>query len=770
MDNELISEQARLDDVVVEIDQQIIAASEAHAAAHRETRAVEGNYAANTSINTLEVDDAMETNAEIQQQRNIVARVNETEAIAYKKVETLTTLRKAPYFGRIDIDEDGDQDTLYIGLASLQDPQGDFLIYDWRAPISGIYYNGTLGHVTYPTPAGEMHAELLKKRQYTIANDKIVNMFDTNETVGDEMLQYALGQQNDTTMRNIVATIQQEQNAIIRDTKSDLLVVHGVAGSGKTSAILQRIAFLLFHARESLNSDQVVLFSPNRLFSSYIADVLPSLGEQNMRQVTMAEFISARLEGLTVQTLFDRYEKGQTSDIEAALLIRKKLEDATIMQSLRQYRDALTVTAIEFDNIYYQNQTYFTAAEIQTIFAGFSTQFSVKERLQMTQKALQKQLALRIEASMDLDWVQEGLDNLTDLQFQALLGSDYEEDLADEENMNDLLQLAAHKYVARELQPVDDAIYNNHYFDIYRQYADFLQWMGMQDAALANLWQAKRDRFMWALELHQIDLEDAVPLMYLRDLMTNGGTNTQMMYVFVDEMQDYSMAQLLYLKHAFPLAKFTVLGDAEQALFREVEAPTTLLQKYSVAFAAKRPNMVILNKAYRSTQEIMNFAKALLPDGDQIIAFTRHGAIPRMVISSHQNIGQDLRVLVQQLHEQYGTVAVLTKTQSQAETVMHQLRASQLAVQLLNANDRKRTGSILVMPIYLAKGLEFDAVIGYDVSQTNYPDHQATGLLYTLASRAMHTLVLISADGTIPKLIEAVAETVQIVESPVILS
>ncbi len=127
MDNELISEQARLDDVVVEIEQQIVAANEAHAAAHSETRAVEGNYAANTSINTLEVDDAMETNAEIQQQRNIVARVNETEAIARQKVATLTTLRQAPYFGRIDIDEAGDQDTLYIGLASLQDDQGEFL-------------------------------------------------------------------------------------------------------------------------------------------------------------------------------------------------------------------------------------------------------------------------------------------------------------------------------------------------------------------------------------------------------------------------------------------------------------------------------------------------------------------------------------------------------------------------------------------------------------------------------------------------------------------
>ncbi|MGL4267629.1 MAG: RNA polymerase recycling motor HelD, partial [Weissella cibaria] len=233
-------EQERLDKVVVEIDQQLEDAKDAYAQAHSETRAVEGNYIANTSINTFEVDDAMETNAEIQQQRNIVARVTETENIMRKTVDTLTMLRPSPYFGRVDIDEEGDQESLYIGLASVQDKSGDFLVYDWRAPISGIYYNGTLGKVSYPTPMGEQDAELLKKRQFTIADAKIVNMFDTNETVGDEMLQYALGQQNDLTMRNIVATIQQEQNQIIRDTTSDLLVVQGVAGSGKTSAILQR--------------------------------------------------------------------------------------------------------------------------------------------------------------------------------------------------------------------------------------------------------------------------------------------------------------------------------------------------------------------------------------------------------------------------------------------------------------------------------------------------------------------------------------------------
>ncbi|WP_195318487.1 RNA polymerase recycling motor HelD [Weissella cibaria] len=754
-------EQERLDKVVVEIDQQLENAKDAYAQAHSETRAVEGNYIANTSINTFEVDDAMETNAEIQQQRNIVARVTETENIMRKTVDTLTMLRPSPYFGRVDIDEEGDQESLYIGLASVQDKSGDFLVYDWRAPISGIYYNGTLGKVSYPTPMGEQDAELLKKRQFTIADAKIVNMFDTNETVGDEMLQYALGQQNDLTMRNIVATIQQEQNQIIRDTTSDLLVVQGVAGSGKTSAILQRIAFLLFHAREELNSDQIVLFSPNRLFSSYIADVLPSLGERNMRQVTLAEFFSARLQGLQVQTLFERYETGQNTVSDASLQVREVLEDATILDALTAFVEQLTPTTLRFDNIYFEDDVFFSKEAMTLLFAEFSSNYSVRERIQMTQKRLMERLNNRIDALVDEDWVLEALNNLDDQQYRDLLGDELAEQVAEEEEMGDAIDVAAKRYLEREFQVVDDALYNMHFFDIYNQYGDFLAYMANQRPAEAEWWLSKRDRFLRELEYHRIDLEDAAPMLFLRDLITGGGTNKSMFYVFVDEMQDYTMAQLLYLKHAFPAAKFTVLGDAEQALFREVETPAALLAKYTAAFKATKPNLITLNKAYRSTQEIMDFAKALLPDGDNIMAFTRPGGKPALYITDTTGVADELWRQVDALRQEHNTVAILTKTQPEAEAVYRMLRKYPEKFQLLQASDRTRTSNLVVMPIYLAKGLEFDAVIGYDVSQTNYPDSEATGLLYTLASRAMHALTLISV-GPVSSLIRHVQDTLEI--------
>ena len=760
MHQEQTTEQKRLDTVVQKIDQQLLEAKDAYAKAHSETRAVESNYIANTSINTAEVDDSMETNAEIQQQRNIVARVTETENIMAKSVDTLTMLRPNPYFGRVDIVEDNWPETLYIGLASLQDDEGEFLIYDWRAPISGVYYNGTLGQVSYPTPNGEQTVDLQKKRQFVISDAKITNMFDTNETVGDEMLQFALGQQNDEVMRNIVATIQKEQNQIIRDTTSDLLVVQGVAGSGKTSAILQRIAFLLFHAREALNSDQIVLFSPNRLFSSYIADVLPSLGERNMRQVTLAEFFSARLQGLTVQTLFDRYEQEQQVIGSASRRIREVLESADIVTFIQRYVAQLSTKDLHFVDIYYEDKVFFSATEIASYMASLSDNYSVRERIDKVQKHFMQVLMDRIDSLQDADWVLEELDNLTDQEYQNLLGDEDIEETLVSENVDDVISLVAKRYLIKHWQVIDDALYNNFYLDIYEQYAAFLTYMGTQDEAHADWWEAKQERFARQLEYHRIDLEDAAPLLFLRDALTGGGTNQAMSYVFVDEMQDYALSQLLYLKHAFPKAKFTVLGDSEQALFRAVETPQALLNKYAQAFAAKQPTLIKLNKAYRSTQEIMNFAKALLPDGEDIITFTRHGDKPLLIQTEATQVDDVLTDEVARLRQEFQTVAILTKTADESTAVMDALRNYTETVQLLHATDRSRVANVLVMPIYLAKGLEFDAVIGYNVSQENYPDGKATGLLYTLASRAMHALSLISI-GQVSGLITHVHETIE---------
>lgn len=740
--NDLTNEQNRVDKVVAKLHKRIDKTEAEYQKAHNETKRVQQNYGNNTSVNYVEVDDRIETSADLQQQRGLVNKVVQSEAIIKNQLETYKKLADSPYFGRIDIKDDGDDDTesLYIGTASFVDDNENFLVYDWRAPISSIYYNGTLGKVSYQTPAGKQTTDLEKKRQFQISHGEINNMFDTNETVGDEMLQSVLGQQHDEVMQNIVSTIQKEQNDIIRDTYSDLLVVQGVAGSGKTSAILQRIAFLLYHSRSSLQADQIILFSPNRLFSHYISDVLPSLGERNMRQVTLQEFIDHRLEGVKVQSLFDQYETEQAyTDDEKAIQSFKRSHQ--YMTSIENYINTVFNDDIAFQSILIDGKVFFDADVIKDIYASQPKQMKPADKFLKTKNRLIEILKKRIEVEVYKPWVDDEIDQLNSEQYHDFMEGHQLGSFQDED---DERYFIAKQIVTEHFRKVYDALYNGSFFDPYLQYQRFMQQVVLPKDVNVDAWNDDVDSFDDSIELHQVRLDDAAPLLYMRDLMIGGGQNQTMQYLFVDEMQDYSIAQLIYIKHAFPQTKINLIGDSEQALFKAVEAPQELLNKLNEAFATKKSRLITLNRSYRSTYPITNFAKSLLPNGDEIEAFSRPGKSPEIFIRHNENecIEALVKCAKQELKDE-GTVAIVTKNLTEAKQ-LHQHTYNQLNPTLLADTDRSLPKGVVIMPIYLAKGLEFDSVIAWNVSKDNYPNDDYVGTLYTIATRAMHHLTLIS--------------------------
>ena len=626
-------EQTRVDQVIKEIQLQINATRTELAKAHAETRAVEENYGANASINRYEIDDIAESRSAIEQQRQLVARATENETILQHQLTTLEQLAKQPYFGRIDI-------------------------------------------------------LLVKKRQFTIIDGQITNMFDTNETVGDEMLQAVLGEQNNQAMRNIVATIQHDQNTIIRDTESDLLVVQGVAGSGKTSTILQRVAFLLYHARNQLNADQMVLFSPNQLFSHYISQVLPSLGERNLRQVTLHNFFQRRFEGLQVESLFERYEERQLD--RSHQVGDDFFESPTSMTAVQDYLTLIRQhqRSLQFIDVTFNGRTFFSKKHFQHIWDQIDPQLKLQDQLVKLKNHFIRILKQRITKIAQSDWLTKELDTLNRQQIQRLLGS---------KSIDNFKDTAAYdRYLARQLAKqrlriVYDALYNNLMIDFPNQYTDFLQWIDLP-ASIHR--QELIQSFQHQLEFHHFPLAHTAPSLYLRDLLTGRGQNRNFQYVFIDEMQDYPLSLLIYLKYTFPKAQFTVIGDSEQALFRPLEAPQVLLKRVSKSLQAQHPTLVNLQQSYRSTYEITQLATSLLPDGDQITAFSRHGDQPQVIIH-------------------------------------------------LTEHDLSLKTGIIILPIYLAKGLEFDAVILPDISQDHFT-RQQTGQLYTMMTRAMHELVMLS--------------------------
>lgn len=748
---DLNNEQKRVDYVVKKLGHRLEKTQMEYDQAHNETKRVQQNYGNNTSVNYFEVDDRIETSADLQQQRGLVNTVIQNEAIIKNQLQTYKRLSDSPYFGRIDILDDDEQENekLYIGTASFVDDDDNFLVYDWRAPISSIYYNGTLGKVNYSTPAGKQSTDLLKKRQFQIKNGHIDNMFDTNETVGDEMLQSALGDQNDETMQNIVATIQSEQNDIIRDTNSDLLVVQGVAGSGKTSAILQRIAFLLYHSRSSLEADQIILFSPNRLFSHYISDVLPSLGERNMRQVTLKEFIDHRFEGLKVQGLFDRYENEVNLD-DTLASIRNFKESHEYMQQIYEYAENIDAKNMFFNDLMLDGKVIFDNEVIENIYNTQPKLMKAADKFLSTKNRLIKLLKKRIELEVYKPWVDAKIDQLNSEQYHDFIAG---HEIGRFQDEDDERYFIAKQIVTEHFRKMYDAIYNGNFFDPYAQYINFMKQANLKADINNNDWQNNIQNYDKQLELHKINLDDAAPILYLRDLLMGGGKNQKMQYLFIDEMQDYSIAQLVYIKHAFPRTKINLIGDSEQALFKEVESPETLLNKLNDAFATKKSRLITLNRSYRSTYQITNFAKALLPNGDKIEPFNRQGPSPEIIIrhSEQDSIDSLIRTANKEL-ETEGTVAVITKNLVEAKDVYQHI-TTKINSTLLADTDRSLPKGVVVMPIYLAKGLEFDSVIAWNISAKNYNSDKLIGTLYTIATRSMHHLSLISI-GTVSPIIK----------------
>lgn len=741
-------EQQRVTRVIKTIKNQIASLQAEYEKTHQDTRRLQKDYSANVSLNFFEVDDRTETKTAVQQHRSLVSQQFRTEHFLKHEIEQMKQLRTSPYFGRIDLTFPHQKKLykLYLGTHSCVDAKDHFLVFDWRAPIASAYYNGTLGPVKYRTPSGQRITTLKKKRQFQIENGRIKNMFDTNEIVGDEMLQHVLGEKNDRVMHNIVSTIQSHQNDIIRDTQSDLLVVQGVAGSGKTSTILQRIAFLLYHSRKSLDVKQILLFSPNRLFSHYISEVLPSLGEHNMRQVTWSDFVKKRFEGLNVENIFERYEHSADLTAEQRKVQNFKASQNFIEQ-LKAYCQHLTAKKLAFNRILYQGRVFFGKLTIETLYAAQPEARTVADKFLHVKNSLIQMLKNRLDAEAERPEIQKEVDTLSSLEYNQLFVSEAAQKIR---STNGKRHYVAFQLAKNHLREVYSAIFNDEYFDPYVQYQQFLKQITLPQNISKAVWQKSRQRFSQLLELHRLKLSDATPLMYLRDLITGSGQNHQIKDLFLDEMQDYSIAQLMYLKHAFPVAKFNLVGDSEQTLYKDVEDPDVLLKHLKHALSAERPRLIRLTRSYRSTYPITTFAKHLLPHSKDIRAFHRDGPLPRIMISS--NWSQAIHITQQIAHQnlkKYDTVAIITKDLEQAKRIYAAL-IKEKQVTLMSDQDRSLPRGIVILPVYLAKGLEFDAVIGWNVSKGNYDSQILLGLLYTIATRAMHSLTLLSIGNVSP--------------------
>ena len=706
-------------------------------------------------LNTTTYSGMMDTAMSFRAQQQMLDERNNSWQHAADHLATLKRLEKKPYFARIDFKEPGASkpESIYIGLASFSDRPDHFLIYDWRAPISSVYYEGKLGEVTYNTPVGPQEVDLTLKRQFQIKDGTIVTIFDTDEQVGDQMLLEALGNHSSTKMKSIVTTIQRTQNEIIRDTKDDLLFVQGAAGSGKTAAVLQRAAWLLYRYRGNLTSSQVVLFSPNQLFNDYIDQVLPELGEHNMVQMTYFQFANRRVPRLHVQTLAQRFAASQDVTDKKAQRLCTSL---AYFRATERYAKRLGHAHMRFRNIMFDGKVFISKEKIREIYYSFNNNYKLGNRLDGTKEALIKYLNHRVSTEMRSKWVEDRVQSLSKEELDNLFANEPREFESDDKEFKFL----ARKIVMKAFEPIKRAINHNQWLNINGQYLHLLRvtpkLVNLADYGLTlDQWQSFVDRTKDALKQRNISATGITIYLYLYDLITGKHGQRDIRYVFVDEVQDYDPYQLAYLKYRFPRAKFTLLGDLNQAIFTH-ENSRSLLRQLSTMFDPEKTRVVQLTKSYRSTKQITDFTKHILLDGEAIEAFDRNGARP--VVKQATTVDQSVDDVVATLkHYQadHDQVAIIGKTLADSEQLYKALEQRNVKTTLVRTENQRLVKGTIIVPSFLAKGLEFDAVIVWNANDQQYQGDDERQLLYTICSRAMHALTL-TVVGKVTSLLDQV--------------
>ncbi|WP_407855955.1 RNA polymerase recycling motor HelD [Enterococcus hailinensis] len=695
-----------------------------------------------------------DTMAETRQHETELLMRYQTLASQEKRQKVLRLMEENPYFARIDFKEDQEAETLYLGIASLRDTQEETIVIDWRAPIANLYYEGTLGQTSYEAHDAIIPIELLLKRQFKIREGNILSMVDTSEAINDDFLLEILDEASSNHMKNIVATIQRSQNEIIRDTRSKVLVVEGIAGSGKTSALLQRVAYLLYHNRKWLENDQVLLFSPNHIFSDYISTVLPSLGESGIPTETFKTFLATLLPNYQIHTEESHEEVFLSGQDDRVLRAKSSF---LIVQELYKYIERITGFGPLFRDLKLKDKVLISKKQIRNWYQEANPELPMYQRMQLLQTKLLKKLGGLEKDEMKKDWAKKAADDLVDAVFVN------NPDMEDSEKAERRLRRQmTQKVVRKKMRPLRRQINRFGFVNYAKQYLHFLQ--NVPTSLLTHYqlteenWKTMLEELMADFKRKDLSLEDGTLLFLLMKSIHPMDVQQKARFIFIDEMQDFSPAQVALLRHLYPKATYTLCGDLNQKVFGNESMVHSLAQ----IFPDESLTHFELTTSYRSTEEITNFANQFLTQENRVELTARVGDLPSIYYTNDPR--QMIDGLIREIDEtkeaaRYWRTAIIAKTVEECQALYDQLSAEQKdQVQLLTDEEDFMKKNLIIIPTYLAKGLEFDRVFAWNISPENYYTEQDKLILYTVCTRAMHELNLLVIGKQSP-LLDTIPET-----------
>jgi DNA helicase-2/ATP-dependent DNA helicase PcrA len=595
-------------------------------------------------------------------------------------------MQDSPFFGRVDFRYDGDEEaeTFYIGIGNLSESAGSLpLVYDWRAPVSGLFYDYDKGPASYEAPSGIFEGEVTSKWQYKIRKGKMLYEFESDVKIDDEILGAELGSNGEVQLKNIVRTIQKEQNEIIRNTKDKIMVIQGAAGSGKTSVALHRIAYLLYHDRENLKSSNVLILSPNGVFADYISHILPELGEENIREMSFDLFAYRELKDI-VGDCEDRYDQIEHTVLNPKIQdICREKQSPEFVSKLDGFVLRLEDELMNFRDVEYRGCTL-SEKEIIDLFYFKFLDVPLLSRMHSV-------------AEYFIDQVETLRDR----------------DLSDEER-EEVMECFRSMYETR---------------DCYVLYSRFLEKEGYRPLPHCQI------------EKRRLRYEDVYPVLYLKYTLYQCRNHHGIKHVVVDEMQDYSWIQYLLIHKMFP-CRMTILGDKAQTMEDETQDVLKFLPK----IFGKDIRKIVMNRSYRNTMEVAQYANHLTGIEDMEL-FERHGEpVDERTFSSTEEALETVLEKWLNRREEFETEALIFLTEREAEHAFLYIekRLKEIAPEAenqlcyMNRDSQSFKKGLTVTTFYLAKGLEFDQVFGI------FEEDRESGLQcqakYITATRALHEL------------------------------
>lgn len=609
----------------------------------------------------------------------------EISMMSYKSdyLQKLYKIQNNPFFGSITFKEDEKEEMkIYIGITHVEDEKNEkYLVYDWRAPICSMFYDYEIGKAKYLAPEGEIKGEITNKRQFTIKNGELVRVFDNDINIDDELLQQVLTEESNDKMKNIVNTIQHEQNAIIRNIEDPNLIVQGIAGSGKTSVALHRIAFLLYKIK-NLNSNNVLIFSPNQVFTEYISNVLPELGESNTLQTTFSDFLESNLQEFkhveSFTSYVERYYKYQEKNKR---LVKYKQSDQ-IIEDLDKYINSFC-KRIEFVDDIITHDYEISKIELNSLLKDRYSRLLFRERI------------YAIAEKMCRDFYKGKKTKLKTIESLLI------KNLSKSINYKDIFK------------------------GFFRSEVFLESYQGLiTDKEIEN-----------AVNKRDISFEDACIFVYIKGMLEGFNYRGTIQEIVIDEAQDYNKLQYKLIKTIFKKSNFTILGDINQTInpYYKYNSLEELKNIFDGSIYLE------LSKTYRSTPEIIEHTNKIL--GLSHVSAIRRNNNKPVIFRDDKDLKNNILNDIKIAKEENNTIAIITKNDEEAEYLNKLLKEDEPTINILNSDIKEFNKKLVIVPSYIAKGLEFDTVIVYTDINNKYKSDEKY-LYYVACTRAQHQLII----------------------------